>query len=196
METTYTRDLKWFALRVSPQKEKIATIMLRHKGFDVRLPVEEKWRKANRFTKQRRKVSFPLAYGYIFVGFGKGREVPWHDILNLHFVKGVIGYQGRPFELSRYMRPKDLRTSSSRTDADWLAGVCQDSEFTARPEQRGQRTYGEFAEGDVVQLVTGGFDGFRGKVISVSEADAVILLTMFGGEREVKISPDMAVKAA
>lgn len=90
-------EMDWFILLTSPQKEQTAQLLLRNRGYTTYLPVEHKFRKANKFAKRKIKT-YPAARGCLFVGFPAGTR-PWYDVFQTYHVKGVLAAQGEPYRL-------------------------------------------------------------------------------------------------
>ncbi len=59
-------ELQWFALQVKPRYEKVASTMLRNKGFEEFLPL---YRASRRWSDRIAQVDLPLFPGYVFCRF-------------------------------------------------------------------------------------------------------------------------------
>src|SRR5687768_16447781 len=86
----------WYAVRVTAQKEFVAESVLReHGGFQIFVPVENKWRRYSQYDKRRRLVSQPMLVRYLFAGFD-AVPVPWWTLFQFQIVRSVVGSGGVP----------------------------------------------------------------------------------------------------
>lgn len=170
----------WYALRVSPQKEFVVQRILSNCHYLAVAPAKSEWRKLNKYRKGKRRVEYPVMYGYVLIAFPQGAQPPWFNILNFHIVNSVVGFNGRPLKLE-YVEDALARWGQS---------------LSAPEIQKYMRTHGEFAVGDEVQVFAGGIDGVHGKVLDINEREAKVLMKFLGSEYEVRAPLDGCVKAA
>ncbi len=174
------QNFHWFALRVPPQKEQVAQVILRRKGLATFLPVHREWRRRNKYTKVKELRTYPLMPRYVFTGFSK-RVPMWFDVFNLPLITGVVGIGGRPMKLDQ-------------DGMERIMGLYQNA-IDAPKEQKWMETHKEFSEGDTVQILGGSFDGLVVPVLGIDGPNAKVLISLFGGERSVNIAVDQLVAA-
>jgi len=80
----------WFALRVRSRFEKVSSLSLQSKGYEVFSAV---YRCRKRWSDRTREVEIPLFPGYIFCRFEPSRRLP---VLTTPGVVAVIGARGVP----------------------------------------------------------------------------------------------------
>lgn len=85
-------ERRWFALRTRPRHEKVAAIMLEHKGYECFLPLYKCKRRADR-TKT---VQLPIFPGYLFCNFDPIVRLP---ILTTPGVLHVVGVGRTPLPI-------------------------------------------------------------------------------------------------
>lgn len=162
--------LYWYALYVRPQKEFVAQIILERYGVTTYVPVRRDWRRRNKYTKEKRLTSYPLAPRYVFAGFPPGIPL-WFDLFNLPLISGVVGIDDVPMRLKTPDVVSLLRKHPN--------GVV------APKEQKHMQTGKEFAVGDNVEVVGGPFDGMKAPVTSIKGSRAkLVLLDGIVGEIE------------
>ncbi len=175
-------DIVWYAVFVLSGKEFPAQKVLRHWAACIYLPLCRKWRRLNRYKRDKIKIAYPAVAGCLFVGFERGQE-SWFDIFrSVNSVYGVLGVNGRPVVL----------------DGSRLAAFVNDNRilFDVAEEEKFMRTYHEFKIGDRVQIVDGPFGGHVVDVRDIKGKNAYILLNLLGGIQNVEISLDKLEKAA
>jgi transcription antitermination factor NusG len=132
--------VRWFAIRVPPQKEFAAEALLREAGFRIFIPIGHRVR-AFRRTKRKVVIGLPKLTGFLFVGFEFDEEPPWLTIMRYAIVQNVFTYEGVPRQFSEnemvrifglsqhvvpYSRPrKTKRHWRQRNAADIIAGPFQ-----------------------------------------------------------------------
>ena len=176
----------WFALRVKPQKEIVAERILRGLNYMAVTPTRSEWRHASRKAvnqKRKRKVYFPVMWGYVLVAFPSDqRFINWYDLTRLHIVSSIVAVNGLPLQLS-----------GDQVDAamkDW--GV----RLQARDISKYMRSHGEYEVGDTVHVFAGGFDGVEGKVVDITNGEARVLMKFMNAEHVVTAPLDGCAKAA
>lgn len=80
----------WFALAVTPRKEKVTARTLRMMGYEDFLPLYSVKR---RWSDRIKTVEFPLFPGYVFSRFDPKMRLP---ILKISTVMNVVGLGNRP----------------------------------------------------------------------------------------------------
>jgi transcription antitermination factor NusG len=89
-EPASVTDTAWFALAVSPRKEKSVARVLRLRGYQDFLPVNVIRR---RWSDRMQDVEVPLFPGYVFCRLDPARRLP---VLQLPAVHSILGKQGVP----------------------------------------------------------------------------------------------------
>lgn len=87
----------WYALTVAPQKEFVAEKVLKNMGHDALVPVEFKWRRADRYSNKKKVHPYAMMNGYVFAGFNG--HVPWMQLRETPCITGVVGFQGEPAQI-------------------------------------------------------------------------------------------------
>lgn len=80
----------WYALRVRTRYEKVASIVLRGKGFQE---FPALYRARHRWVDRYKEVELPLFPGYVFCRFDARRQMP---ILTSPGVISIVGFDGMP----------------------------------------------------------------------------------------------------
>lgn len=191
-------EIIWYAVRVKPQQRTypsqgkaepakapfLIERQLQLRGFEVWMPRQTVYRFVNGTAVKRRKkieVPRPILVGWIFVGWPRG-ENRWRVLFDTPGVVAVAGADGRPAPI----RDGALRQFARRFGGGLL---------TAHERERFMRSRAEFSPGRDVRLLADPFAGFVGKVVSVKNRQARVLLNLLGSEREVVIDA-MLVEAA
>jgi transcription antitermination factor NusG len=169
-------DLSWFALVVPPQKEFLAQEMLHDLGLATFVPAERKWRRRNKYAKNKELIAYALAPRYVFVGFRPGERL-WFELFNLHFVSGVVGLHGEPRQI-----PGEAMLSLINRYSNGL---------NAPDVQRYMRSRREFTVGETVEVTSGPFEGRKVVVREISKARARIVVELFGSSQEVEVRVDI-----
>lgn len=165
--------LHWYALRTPAQKEFIAQELLTQAGFVTYCPTDKRWRKRNRYTKQKELISYAMIPRTVFVGFEPGIPA-WFNLFSLPCITSVVGVNGTPMRLDN--------NGMANLITKWANGI-------QRPkEERHMETGKEFRVGDVVRIVDGPFDGMTVPVTEIRGSEARIFLSLFGTDHEVSIS--------
>jgi transcription antitermination factor NusG len=169
----------WYALRVPPQKEFVAREILKRKGLTTFLPVEKRWRKRNKYTKVKELRQFPLAPRYIFTGFPK-HAANWFDVFKLPVIQGVVGINGEPKLMDEAGMARMISLYQDAID---------------RPkEEKWMASNKEFKSGDIVEVMSGPFEGLKVPVVKIVGIHAKVLIQLFNAEVETEM--DLANLAA
>jgi len=162
----------WYALRVPPQKEFAAQMILRKKGLATFLPVHRSWRRRNKYTKIKELRQFPLMPRYVFTGFPKRIPI-WFDVFALPLITGVVGVNGTPRLLDEAAMERIMGAYENAIDAP--------------KEQKWMPTHNEFAVGDTAQVMGGPFDGLKVPVVEINGAYAKVLISLFNAKTAMNI---------
>lgn len=157
--------MTWYALTTVPQKEFLAEAILRQRGFDTFLPVHKKWRRPNKFIRERRLISYPLMRGYIFV-----REPLWVELFRLRIVTGVVGIEGEPMPIS-----------------DGSMAHFFKAEFMPRPEEKYMKPHKEFKVGDMAEISAGPLAGRILHISDIHGKSARAVLDLLGKDTPIEI---------
>jgi transcription antitermination factor NusG len=164
--------LHWYALRTPAQKEFIAQEILTQKGLVTYCPTDKRWRRRNRFQKQKQLIGYAVIPRTVFVGFEPGIPL-WLDIFALPAISSVVAINGKPMRLD---------SEGMKRLVSVLANGIQ------RPkEEKHMQTGKEFKAGDLVRVVDGPFDGIVVPVHEIRGKEARVFLDLFGGHHEVSI---------
>ncbi len=183
----------WYVIFVPSQKEYIAQKMITQwigknspnpAGNDVGcvyLPLYSKWRRVNRFSRNKQRFAFPALPGCLWLGVQKGNET-WYELFRLHLVYGVMSVANRPAGISGERLNRFI--------------VENNRELDVPDVQQFMRSHHEFKTGDKVKIVEGPFDGHLVDVRAIKGGKAKILLELLGGSQEVEIALGKLEKAA
>jgi len=131
--------------------------------------------------------------GYVFAGFAApdvGPVIRWHAINKVKQVRGVVGYENRPWRLDarrRVVRGDDGRTAEIMIPDNRFAAFMRayrNGKLHAPKAQQFMRTHHEFAVGDEVDVIAGPYRDMRVKVIEITGASARFLLPLFGNDEQ------------
>lgn len=164
--------LRWYILRVEPQKEKAAVEIIRKRGAVAFIPVEEKYPRLKRGSRARDKQAEPKQYpifpGYVFAGFNG--VVPLYQLARLYVVKGVVGFEGKPYELQGDVIDK-LQAQSGKT----------------LPRRSSPNPHKSFDVGETVEITSGMFEGWSLPIVGISGKMAEFLVQFMGKEQKVHL---------
>lgn len=165
-------DLEWYAIRTPPQKEFVAQEILTQRGVVTFCPADKRWRRQNRYTKEKQLISYPMVVRYVFAGFIPG--VPaWFNLFQLPCIQGCVGINGKPMKLDHAAMEGLLRRYPN--------GI-------QRPkEEKYMRTHAEYKAGDLVRICDGPFDGMIVPVHELKGRDAYVFMDLFGAQHKIKI---------
>ena len=88
--STQSEEIAWFALLVRTHRERSVEMLLRHKGFEVFLPVTTETR---HYSGKKRHLEVPCFPGYVFCRFDPEDRLP---IMTTPDIYRVIGNGKRP----------------------------------------------------------------------------------------------------
>lgn len=193
-------QLAWYAIATPSLKENLAMAGLRKRRLiaDARLPIGLRPVRLSRFTAKTRMRALPLMAGYVFAAFAPeqmltgadGRlEPPWRSIEALHFVRSFVRFGEKPLQLNRAFGGRLLKPGEDwETKLDYSGVILPGAD-----ENEVLRRRRGWDKDDTVELVEGPFAGQRGKVISVDEHGAAVLLEIFCRTLELPIPARAAV---
>lgn len=159
----------WFVARVRPRRELDAIRDLGRCGVFAWTPMRGVWRRANRFCLRKRLVRFPAAPGYVVVGLDPA-WLRWVAVLGCEEVAGLVGGD----------QPRRLSTAAVTA----IAAMSDD----APAVERFMASRYEFRVGKLVEVRDGPLSGLVGIVTGLDGAEARLLVTMFGAEREAVVA--------
>lgn len=128
--------------------------------FEIQIPMEETLEeKANGKKKLVERKKFPC---YVFLKMKYSNDI-WYLVTNTRGVTGFVGPQGRPLPLTE---EEVVRMGLVREVVEV-----------------------DFAEGDLVQIVSGPLESFCGKVINLNQSTqkAIVNVEMFGRNTDVEV---------
>ncbi|MFA5952297.1 MAG: transcription termination/antitermination NusG family protein [Hyphomicrobium sp.] len=165
--------LRWYILRVEPQKEFAAVDIIDKRGALSFVPVEVKFPRQSRhrrraLDKQAEPKKYPIFPGYVFAAFNG--VLPMHELAKLYVVKGVVGLEGKPYEV-----PAKIIDSIKH-----LSGKALPRRSTPNPHK-------SFDVGETVEITGGPFEGHVLPIIGVSGKMAEFFVQFLGTEQKVQV---------
>lgn len=167
------RKLMWFALIVPPQKEFVTQTILQRHDTPTFVPVERRWRRRNRFTREKELVAYPIAPRYVFAGFASRHALLTGPLHRVWTINGVIGIRGEPMQLPGPQVAQLIERLGNGLNAPAV--------------QRYMRTRHEFTVGDQAEITEGPFAGHTVPIVEITGARAKALVTLFGSEMEIDV---------
>jgi transcription antitermination factor NusG len=165
-------QLRWYILRVEPQKEFAAEQIIDKRGALSFVPVEEKFPRLKRGSRARDKHAEPKRYpifrGYVFAGFNG--VVPLYQLARLYVIKGVVGFEGKPYQVPQDMIDK-LKAQSGKH----------------LPRRSSPNPHKSFDVGETVEITGGPFEGWSLPIVGISGKMAEFLVQFMGKEQKVKV---------
>jgi transcription antitermination factor NusG len=164
--------LRWYILRVEPQKEFPAEQIIDKRGAISFVPVEEKFPRLSRHSRKRDKAAEPKRYpifpGYVFAGFHG--TIPMRELARLYVIKGVVGLEGRPYEV-----PGDIIEGLKKLSGKTL------------PRRSSPNPHKSFDVGETVEITGGPFEGWSLPIVGISGKMAEFMVQFMGKEQKVKV---------
>lgn len=164
-------QLHWYGITTRSGAEFVVEAMLERSGLVAIVPAQRVFRRVNRYVRRKHEVIYPLLPRYVLIGFdAKGSPdyaPPWRQkVYDLPIPVLPVGIEpGVPWRMDGLKVAAFLKLNGQIKAAD---------------AERYMRTHKEFAEGDLVNIVEGGFAGHSGRVHVISGAVAKVLLPLFG----------------
>lgn len=164
--------IRWYILRVEPQKEMAAVEIIKKRGAVAFIPVEEKFPRLKRGSRARDKKAEPKQYpifpGYVFAGFNG--IVPLYQLARLYVVKGVVGFEGKPCEVPQSIIER-LKAQSGKS----------------LPRRSTPNPHKSFDVGETVEITSGMFEGWSLPIVGISGKMAEFLVQFMGKEQKVHL---------
>jgi transcription antitermination factor NusG len=171
-------ELRWFALRIIPQRELMAAKLLRHDGLVAEVKTEKRLRRRTKWDAERRYITYTAAPGYCFIAVPSAMD-PRCYVRPFHIFRSFVGKDGIPAALD----PKQMRAFLNLEDAD-LPGYY-----------RHFKTGREFSIGDTVTIATGPFRDQQVRVEDVQDGEALFFMRLLGRDQEIRVSVNDVYKA-
>ena len=173
-------DHNWYLFGVRTNYERPVCRRLEEAGFTAAVPeVIRMIRRRNRKAREQR--TYPALKSYVLVGFLRGEPVPFRRVLDMPFVRGVVGFDTFAARLSSQQVYDFL--SNPRWDKRSVDSLIKDFEP-------------DYTVNDIVRLEGAGFDGVRGRVVRMDTRRASVVVPFLGAEREIEVPVECAWKAA
>ncbi|MDC9701518.1 MAG: transcription termination/antitermination NusG family protein [Alphaproteobacteria bacterium] len=170
-------NIFWYALLVRSGKEFLAQRISQQGGAYVYLPLCWKWRRLNRYKREKSKLAYPALPGCLFIGFESGKEEWLCLVRSVTSLRGLLGCFGMPLALRGERLSFFIESNFMR--------------FDVPQEERYMRTHHEFQAGDQVQITSGPLVGYIVDVQKISGKYAFIFNEIC---HETKISLDKLEK--
>jgi transcriptional antiterminator RfaH len=165
VNNTIPKHLSWFAVQVTPGKEKQVSDNLQMKGYKCLLPIQQTRRHTSYGVKE---VKAPLFAGYLFCLLDLAdNRMP---MLTTPHVRNLVSFGGKPTPL----RETEVKIIQRVVDTGVVA-----------------QSWPYLREGNPVELVSGPLAGLRGLLVSVKEdSHLVVAIEMLQRSIAVKIHPE------
>jgi len=170
--------LRWFALRVLPQREDMAAKVLRRDGLIAEVKTEQKLRRRTKWDKERRYITFNAAPSYCFIAV-PGFADPRAFVRPLHIFRSFVGLNGVPAELGEGAMRKFLEMEDGQ-----LPGYF-----------RYHKTGREFSIGETVIINTGPFRDQQLRVDDIQDGEACFFVPMLGQTYTVRVPVNDCIAA-
>jgi transcriptional antiterminator RfaH len=133
---------KWYPLYTKSRHEKKAFENLRKAGYEAFLPLK----KAQRQWSDRKKIiDMPLIPSYVFSRFHRHEM---NDVLKIYGVARYIRFNGKP----AHIRDNEIELLKKAIETDNKINLAN----------------GDLKKGSIVEILSGPFKGYHGKVIRSS----------------------------
>jgi len=179
--------IKFYALRVLAQRERMVQNILRYDGLTAFIKTEQRLRRKTKKDPVRKPMPYCAAPSYVFVGLpvtplpGTDGDNPWSLVRKLHLIRSVVSLNGRPVELN----PEALGAFLGFDDYN----LPEHFKFFRTGQQ-------EFKIGDHVRIASPAFDGFELPVKDIQRGECIFDLVMMGQTTELRIPLEQCYKAA
>ena len=170
----------WYILRTASRKELMLGELLAARDFCVFILFGKQYRRANRFSKHKRRYYFNQLPGYVFIGIPPGLN-GIEKLYRLGIVQGIMGRDGQPVSVS----PLDIARLAKEADCGG---------FDAPDSHSKMVTHREYAVDDKVEMLGGPFDGHRLKVIEIGTVHTTAAFRIFGSLRTVRVPHSALVR--
>lgn len=178
-QTAMHDHLHWVVGFVMSGKELACQSRLCSKDFKVYAPLQQKYRRSNRYVRGKERIAYPAIAGQLYIGMSDSDE-RWYELFNSNTIYGVLSSSGYPALLK----------------GETLLNFIEDNKkkFTAKPVERHMVSRKEFSVGDTVEILDGIFEGQIASVNDIQGANAKMLIDMFGGETVANVPLDNLAK--
>lgn len=178
-ETAMHENLHWVVGFAMSGKELACQSRLCSLDFKVYVPLQQRYRRKNRFVRGKERVAYPAIAGQLYIGMNDSDE-RWYELFNSKTIYGVLLSSGYPVLLH----------------GQTLLNFIDDNrkKFTAKPVERNMVSGKEFSIGDTVEILDGIFEGQIASVDDIQGANAKMLINMFGGETIANVPLDNLAK--
>lgn len=143
-ERETSSHIRWYACYTRARHEKKVADLLSGRGIESYLPLVTR---TSQWKDRRKQVQFPIFAGYVFARF-EARAV--HDVLAIPGISTIVRHAGRPAPIpdEDIENIKRLILALERSDIEPELGPY-------------------FAEGTLVRVKSGPFEGVTGRVVEV-----------------------------
>ncbi len=178
-QTAMKSDLLWLVGFVMSGKELACQSRLCSMDFKVYVPLQQRYRRKNRFVRGKERVAYPAIAGQLYIGIHEN-DIRWFDLFNSNTVYGMLSSNGYPALLH----------------GQALLNFIDDNKkkFTAKPVERHMVSRKEFSIGDTVEILDGVFEGQVASVDDIQGSCARMLIDIFGGETVTNVPLDNLAK--
>lgn len=157
-------ERNWFCVTVTPQKETLVSQQLMERGVDTFIPINIRWRKKNRTTREKVPMPFVAFPGYLFIGHTSS-IFPWGQVSQLDHITGAIGFNGYPRQLNLDSIGKFLGKFREGLEPDKV--------------ERNMRSNREYKTGDRAEVMSGQYKGHVVEVSSIQGRTAKFEIELF-----------------
>lgn len=181
-------NLRWFVLRCAPQKEETVVRVFDLSGIPAAIPTTPRERiRRGKLLRWRE----PVAPSYVLVGFPGEGVIPWYDVLKFQIVRSIVANHGRPLQVP-YRTTYCEKGQIIRGGVETLLPDLDAIRIGAAKFMRALR----YELDEKVRVEVGPFNGFEGKVQSITESELSVLIDIFGRETPVHLGVEDVVRAA
>lgn len=174
-QTAMQSNLRWVVGFVMSGKELPVQSRLCSKDYKVYVPLQQRYRRKNRFVRGKDRVAYPAIAGQLYIGMHATDE-RWYDLFTSNTIYGVLSSNGYPALLS------------GQTLLDFIS--ANQRKFTAKRSERHMVTRKEFNIGDTVEILDGVFEGQIASVDDIQGSTAKMKIDIFGGETVTTVKLD------
>ncbi|MCU1335626.1 MAG: transcriptional activator RfaH [Bryobacterales bacterium] len=166
MATAIKHGFQWFALRVKSNREKVTSVALEGKGYEVFLPL---YRRQDGPDAGKERPLFP---GYLFCCFDPQNRLP---IVVIPGIVHIVGCGTTPIPVNQ----QELESIRVLLKA-------------ALP----LNTAPAFSVGEMVHVISGPLAGAQGSIAGVTQQRFVVTITLLQRSVSVELNPDWITTAA
>jgi len=155
----------WYVCRTKPRQEPLAASKLQEQGYEVFLPMLDKWARKKGIWSKAQQVMFPR-YGFVRCGRPGQSLAP---IRSTPGVTGLVAFGNSPATLDEAL------VEAIRSVANAQAAHNKEEIFP-------------FQTGGTVEICAGPLSGLTGIVSSVADERVTVLLSLLGRDQPVVLS--------